>query len=415
MEYLLIMALSGSTMTVIYLVLRCLFKDKVSTRLYYLLARVTVLYYLIPLPFLKGWYRGAFGRIMPKSQTVVGQIPLTLADYTVSAGNKMNTGTYGAIQTAVGVVWLLAACLRMAGMVMDYVRTSRLIVRCADKSLTESQRTFLDGIKMRYGVRQDVILSRGYAGAHTMTFGILRPVIICDKALDSREAQLLVCHEMVHIKRWDLLWKMLMQFAAILHWWNPLMWKLKHDFECVCECSCDETVMQGKAEQEIGEYRALLAREALAQRKNKEIPLRWKTGFLDNENEIHERIHNLTNLKKWNCFAAGALVAALTFANSMTVFAYRDAIDPLEVTEICYDKQFTDEEGNVYLVPKKVPLTVYRAGYIHSYVSGTMLIHDRKSDGSCEGIEYRADRCSVCGNLAMGKEISYETYDVCPH
>lgn len=54
MEYLLVMSLSGSTMTGIYLLLRYLFKGKISARLYYLLAKVAVIYYLIPLPFLKG-------------------------------------------------------------------------------------------------------------------------------------------------------------------------------------------------------------------------------------------------------------------------------------------------------------------------------------------------------------------------
>ncbi len=58
MEYLLVMSLSGSTMTGIYLLLRYLFKGKISARLYYLLAKVAVIYYLIPLPFLKGWYKG---------------------------------------------------------------------------------------------------------------------------------------------------------------------------------------------------------------------------------------------------------------------------------------------------------------------------------------------------------------------
>ena len=49
MEYLLVMSLSGSAMTGIYLLLRFLLRKRVCARLYDLLARVAILYYLVPL------------------------------------------------------------------------------------------------------------------------------------------------------------------------------------------------------------------------------------------------------------------------------------------------------------------------------------------------------------------------------
>lgn len=68
MEYLLVMSLSGSTMMGIYLLLKRLLRDEVSTRLYYLITRVVVLFYLIPLPFLKDWYRKIIRAALPKGQ-----------------------------------------------------------------------------------------------------------------------------------------------------------------------------------------------------------------------------------------------------------------------------------------------------------------------------------------------------------
>lgn len=44
MEYLLVMSLSGSTMTGIHLLLWYLLKDKICARFYNLLARVAILY-----------------------------------------------------------------------------------------------------------------------------------------------------------------------------------------------------------------------------------------------------------------------------------------------------------------------------------------------------------------------------------
>lgn len=77
MEYLLVMALSGSTMTGIYLLLRYLFQDKICARLYDLLARVAILYYLVPLPYLKKYYVAVIRFLWPESPLEISRVPLT--------------------------------------------------------------------------------------------------------------------------------------------------------------------------------------------------------------------------------------------------------------------------------------------------------------------------------------------------
>lgn len=451
MDYLLTMSLSGSTMTVVYLVFRWLLKNKISARLHYLLSRVAVLYYLIPLPFLKGWYRKVLYRIMPPGQADIERISLTWTRHVLYADGKTYINGYTFWQAAAMIVWLFVVCILMAVMLRDYVRTSRVIAECADKSMTKRQKDFLAGIKKQYGVKQHVVLSRGYAGAHTMTFGVRRPVIICDQEEESKEARLIVSHEMVHIKRQDVLWKIIMQFVVILHWWNPLIRTLRQDFESDCECSCDEIVMQGKSEEEIQVYRLLLAQQVSVPGQVTEVSLRWKAGFWDEQNEIRERVNHLKVRKKWNPLIAGALAAVLAFVNSMTVFAYRDTFhetlregnSPKDIEsalhgdivvfipngasqeeiakytlvqepEILYEKQFMDAAGYIYWIPNYALENIFMAGYSHKYVSGTAIKHDKKPDGSCEGVEYRARRCS-CGSVIWDQQTNLYQYVVCPH
>lgn len=442
MEYLLVMSLSGSIMTGICLLLRHLVKDKVSARLYYLLVKAALLYYLIPLLFLKGWYKAAMRYIMPEKPMGISRIPLTWTNYVISADGKKYFNDYAVLQTATAVVWLAVICFLLARMLVDYVRTSRVIARYADRSMTDRQKVFLAGLKRRYGVKRQVSLSCGYAGADTMTFGIRRPVIICDKDVDSMAAELLVSHEMVHIRYLDVVWKILMQFAVILHWWNPITRILQHELEFVCECSCDERVLQGRKEEEIREYRSLMIREALAQTETKKTPLRWKVSFGDQQSEIKERMDNLIRKKRWNRFVAGALAAALIFANSMTVFAYRDTFHEtapegisqeeiekalesdtflfvpdgtseeerqkytmLQEPEIRYDIQFTDEAGNIYPITEEENASVY-GSCSHTYVSGTATKRNKNADGSCELKMYSAQKCSKCGNMVWGEVIN---------
>lgn len=449
MEYLLVMTFSGCTMTAACFLLCCLINNRISARLYYLLAKAAVLYYLIPLPFLKGWYVRVLRTIAPKVETEIAHIPLTQTSYTVDADGAIYLNSYAGKQIMIVGAWLLVAILLMAWQVFKYLRTAHWIAGYTSTKMTDRQKAYLDGLKEEYGIRRNVLLYQGELGASSMTFGIYRPVIICGREVGSREAELLIRHELVHIRRMDALWKMLMQFVIFLHWYNVFAWLLYFMFDRLCELSCDETVMLGRAKAEVKEYLLLLIGEAMASGEPRKTALRWQSGFGgNNKRKIQERVENLVRDKKWNKYAVGTLVAALVFANSMTVFAYKDGFkeimsddvsqehienslesdtflfvpeetgedairdfDMLETAEILYDRQFTDEEGNIYPIPE----TEAHLGCNHTYVSGTEQRHNKNSDGSCVVTVYKAERCSKCGLVVQGDYVSSQHFAVCPH
>ncbi|MDE6601415.1 MAG: M56 family metallopeptidase [Lachnospiraceae bacterium] len=452
MEYLLVMSLSGSTMTGIHLLLRRLLKDKACARLYNLLARVAILYYLIPLPYLKKHYIAVVRVLWPRSMLGISRVPLTWRNHIVHTEGTMHVNIFAGIQTAAVIVWLLGVCALLAGQVVEYVRLARAAAQYADRAMTPEQRKFLDGLKHQYGIRRRVFLYEATAEERTITFGFFRPVIVCSRDVTSREAELLVRHELVHIRRMDVLWKLFMHLAVMLHWCNPMVWILRRDFNQVCECSCDEIVMQGKSKEEVKEYLRLMIEEA-REKKTDKVSVRWKSGFGGEAQKIKERMENLMKRKKWNRVAAVALVAALTFANSMTVFAYRDTfhreltenasseeiegmleddtflfvpegtdgearreLSQPEVSDILqdflYENQFTDEEGRIYPIMEDDGIEPHCD---HSFVSGVAATHRKLSGGGCLVIEFYAQRCSKCGYVIQGSEISRTTYTTCPH
>ncbi|MDE6318288.1 MAG: hypothetical protein K2M22_00965 [Lachnospiraceae bacterium] len=206
--------------------------------------------------------------------------------------------------------------------------------------------------------------------------------------------------------------------------------------------------MRDRPETEVKEYLRLMIEEARDPDKPKEAILRWRAGFGYNAKILKGRMENLMSRKKWNRTAAGILVAVLAFANSMTVFAYRDVYqremgddvsqeeiekmldrDNLMFTpdeasqediqdfdildeEILYDRQFTDEEGNIYPVSE---IGSERRGCNHTFDSGVLTDHKKYSDGSCEVRKYRAQMCSKCSYTIQGDWISTTNYAVCPH
>lgn len=444
MEYLLVMALSGSTMMFVYLIARHLLKRKVCARLFYLLAKAVILYYLIPLPFLKKLYLRALRPVVRKNRLAVTRIATAWTNYAVHADGRLYFNDYTKIQTAIVAVWVLGVSIMLVSQLAGY----------ANAIMADRHRKVIDELKEEYGVKRSIALYYGRRGEAAMTFGLFSPIIICGKDPESREAQLLIRHELVHIRRMDVLWKMLMQFVRLLHWWNPFAWILYFEFERICEYSCDETVTEGMPREERNLYMRLIIEETLARKSTKESTVRWRAGFGNSgkdTKELRERVENLMKKRKCSRLAATALVAILAFANSITVFAYRDVYheympeeaaseeieqalsqdvsvfmpveaeeevfqesELLAIGEIVYDSQFTDEAGNVYPVYEDDLISPQRS-CDHDLVAGTLQTHNKNSDGGCTVRVYNAQRCVYCGSVFRGDLISTHTYVTCPH
>ena len=452
MKYLLIMSLSGSTMVGIYMLLRCLLRDSMPARLQYQLVKAAALYYLVPLPFLKGWY-AAIAEYMRPERENISHASAVWAGCMVHANEKTYINGYLKVQMFVAAIWLLFAVMWLLYELSDYCKTRKRVLNCADQVMTKEEGACLEKLKKHCGVKRDITVYQDVTGGKTITFGFFKPIILCDQKPGSSDAELLLCHELVHIKRWDVWWKMLLQCVILLHWWNPFAWVLYRDYERACEWSCDEIVVQDRTKNEVKRYLYLMILESIKAEESGRPYRRWVTGFGTGAEQLKKRMENVMRMKKWNKTAAGAVVAALVLANSLTVFAYEDTIqgetktnmsqaeveyfmegeawqfvpnnievEALEETEgyilytdeIRYDSQFVDAEGNIYEVKDAETAVVYRSCN-HTYVAGQHIIHDKKSDGSCIVKVYDGDRCSKCGYILIGDLISEHKYTVCPH
>ena len=163
-----------------------------------------------------------------------------------------------------------------------------------------------------------------------MTFGLLRPVILFGLDPVDEAAKTVLEHEIMHVRRLDIFWKMLLRFAVILHCWNPFVWFLNENFERVCECSCDEAVLQGKTIKERKDYLRLMV--CLSQKEGTEEMNRshWEMRLESNRKLLEERIESAMNIKKHNKIIGIVIAVVLMTLNSVTVLAY-----PRVYTETC--------------------------------------------------------------------------------
>lgn len=67
------------------------------------------------------------------------------------------------------------------------------------------------------------------------TIGIWRPIIFYPAKRSSKEVELILEHELQHVKNRDVFWRMLLVVVKILHFYNPFIWFFAEEFEIVRE------------------------------------------------------------------------------------------------------------------------------------------------------------------------------------
>ncbi len=446
----------------LYLICRRLMRNRFPARLQYLLAKAAVLYYLIPLPFLKRWYDRMALQMIPRQQNKAVGISPEWSNYAVYANGNVHINVYMKTQIIVLAVWLLVALVLLSCGLVDYVKTRKRILLCMHRGMDKTRDQSVERLRQMYGLKSKIIVCQVGAEEKTMSFGFFSPVILCSQKISSREAEFALQHEMIHIKRGDIFWQLLKRMMILLHWWNPVAWLLYFHFEKVCEWSNDELLVQGRPKEEIKLYLRMLIAESKKEQGKAVNAAGWSVELSSVTKRVQERMENIMKLKKWSRITAGIVTTVLVCANSLTVLAYKDVtydvkeevVSPEEMDEVmeadlrmfipdelsdeqfedvaeyteddidvCFAKQFVDVNGNIYPVKDEecieYELGAEDAGLArscsHELVEGTLNQHNKNDNGGCSLKVFSARRCYKCGVTYVGSKIKEVIYEVCPH
>ena len=141
-----------------------------------------------------------------------------------------------------------------------------------------------------------------------LTYGIMRPVILLPKSIDwSNEGELnfVLTHELIHIRRFDALTKLVATAALCIHWFNPLVWIMYFIMNRDLEISCDEAVIKTTGQSAKGGYALTLI--GMAER-NRPVPaLVMYSNF--NKYAIEERINAIMKMKRTSLLGMAASIA----------------------------------------------------------------------------------------------------------
>ena len=174
-----------------------------------------------------------------------------------------------------------------------------------------------------------------------LTYGIFRPVILLPKGMEWGErAAYVLEHELVHIQRFDAVWKLVLAAAVCVHWFNPLAWVMYALGNRDLELSCDETVVRRLGLGKKSAYALTLI--GMEETKSGLPPL--ASGF--SRNAIEERITAIMKMKKTSI--AAVVLAAVLVCGLSVGFATSAAEKPEDLRQYLTHVPatgFTDEES----------------------------------------------------------------------
>ena len=99
--------------------------------------------------------------------------------------------------------------------------------------------------------------------------GLVPAVYLTEDVLQTNSTELILRHELTHLRHLDFLWSLCRTAAVILYWWNPFIWLAAICSKRDAELACDEAVAAGLSDAQ----RLVYARAILAQAPRKAAAL----------------------------------------------------------------------------------------------------------------------------------------------
>ena len=211
------------------------------------------------------------------------------------------------------VIWLAGLLLCFGFFAVSYIKCYREF-----RFSLPVENDILEAWKEKHPLKRSLSIRQTETIAAPLSYGVIRTVILMPKNTEWKniyQLRYVLEHEYVHIRRLDMLTKLIMIAAVCIHWFNPLVWVMYILFNRDLELSCDETVVRRFGMDIKSVYATALI--SMEEKKSGLTPL--CNSF--SKNAIEERIRAIMKIKKTSKFAvmiSAVLVIGVTggFATS---------------------------------------------------------------------------------------------------
>ncbi|WP_099466920.1 M56 family metallopeptidase [Konateibacter massiliensis] len=153
------------------------------------------------------------------------------------------------------LLWMIGALIFFAYHLFLYKLQKKMIFRWQRPRKSDFPEQCIKEIAGRKGIKKlpSIIVSEKVPSP--MLIGLFKQYLVlpCEN-YTKQELDYILHHELVHFRRHDLWYKLILLLANAVHWFNPLVYIMRKEADMDIELSCDDEVMRDKPLKERQEY-----------------------------------------------------------------------------------------------------------------------------------------------------------------
>jgi len=310
--------ITSSGLIVAIILLRFLFRKKISRRLQYALWIPVLLRLLLPFTFGESALSIMNWTELQKSNAITHiSNPSNMPEYlpgqplndATHAHNETRTQTNGKIDTGktlgptftigkvLSVAWMLGSCvigLLFIGVNTAFymkLRRSRKPYLASLSEMKDTEVNYINNCRRPLYVTEEII--------SPCLFGFPYPSIyLTPKAVSTEvKTEYIITHELCHLKNGDHMWSVLRGICLVIWWWNPLVWISAVLSQIDSELACDEASIKHIGENSRFSYGRTLI-DMIAVRRTIGGLMGTATTMVSGKQNMKERINMIVKKPK---------------------------------------------------------------------------------------------------------------------
>ena len=271
------------------------------------------------------------------------------------------------VMEAVGWCWAAGTALFLLWQLGSYLALRAKLSRSRRPLTDEAILAVLEKESAAAGRQKPLPVYTAAVGS-PMIVGAIKPTLLLPELeLSTEQLSLVFRHELIHYRRRDIWYKLLLMMANAIHWFNPMVWLMVYAADRDLELSCDEAVVAGRDEAYREEYgRCLLAvvRAGMSRRTL------FTTNFYSGKKTLKNRLATIfdTTKKHRGTLALAALLLAAAVAGSLVACTPDGGKNRYNI-----DLNDMDALSREYLAPLAAMGDIYWSGGYQELKSGPLL------------------------------------------
>jgi beta-lactamase regulating signal transducer with metallopeptidase domain len=206
------------------------------------------------------------------------------------------------------IVWLAGVVVFIVHHAFKHYRFVKLVGRWSEDITDGTVLSTLENLKAEMGISKQIRLQMCASVGSPMMVGFINPKILLSRTDFAKdELRFILTHELVHYKRKDLWYKVLVLMATAIHWFNPIVYMAARAIDMQCELSCDDEVIRSTDADMRQHYSETIIGVAKYQSK---VKTTLSTNFYGGKKGMKKRIFSIMDMGKKR--AGVAVICAAT-------------------------------------------------------------------------------------------------------